>query len=216
MDSHFFIVFEGIDGSGKDTQLMALANAIKNDLDLPFANKYANLWLTREPTIITESGREVSRLLRDDYISGESAVKYFVEDRLEHSKIIRSQLAHSHVLSSRYDLSTFTYQMTQGEPFESIYERHGFENGMCIVPDVTIVFDIPVDVALERINKQRSKKEVYEKKEFLNKAREEQFRCIERLRELGRTILVIDGDGSADEVTERMLHSLHHWYQHSR
>jgi dTMP kinase len=195
---------------------MALADALRNDFRFSFANKYANLWLTREPTKITNPGKEVSRLLQEKSISGETAVKYFIEDRLEHSRIIQEQLRHSHVLSSRYDLSTFTYQMTQGEPFERIYEQHNFDNGGCIIPDVTLVFDVSVDMAMERINKDRSSREVYEEKAFLTKVREKQFHCIERLRKRGRTFLIIDGDGSVDEVTERMLQAFHHWYQSSQ
>lgn len=205
MEKTYFITFEGIDGVGKDTQLYRLVEAVKEDDNHPFGDKYSNIWITREPTKITKSGREISKLIRERDVGGEEATKFYVEDRKEHTKIIKEVLRHSHVFCSRYDLSTLAYQMTQGMDFDYLYELHGFDRGECIVPDITLVFDVPVDVVMERMKGRNSVQECFEKEEFQRKLRDNLFFCVERLREKGRVIFVVDGNQSRDDVTKEMV-----------
>lgn len=210
MEKTYFIAFEGIDGCGKDTQLHKLACAIKEDDNYPFGNKYSNIWVTREPTKITPSGETIARLLRGKEISGEDATKYFVEDRIEHSKMIKDILKHSHVLISRYDLSTLSYQMVQGMKFEDLYKLHNYnkENG-CIIPDITLVFDLPVKVASDRMNKRNSTIEFTEKFEFQKKVKDNLSFCIKELEKKDkRKIIIINANQSKDNVTKEMLEKI--------
>ena len=162
MSKNYFIAFEGIDGCGKDTQLHKLVEAIKEDDGHPFGNKYSNIWVTREPTKITKSGIQISNLIRERDVSGEEATELFVQDRIEHSKIIGDVIKHSHILTSRYDLSTLSYQMTQGIDFDFIYNLHNYgKDTGAIIPDLTIVFDLPVDIAIQRTNSRNSTEECF-------------------------------------------------------
>lgn len=207
MEKTYFIAFEGIDGAGKDTQLHELVKAIKDDNNYPFGNKYSNVWVTREPTKITASGRSISKILGESIVDGVTASKYFVDDRIEHSAIIRNVLNHSHVLTSRYDLSTFSYQMAQGVDFQTLYDMHRYNspNG-CIIPDVTIVFDLPVDIAFQRISSRNSSLEVYETIDFQTKVHNCQNQCIDLLRKLdGRRIIIINANQPLELVTKEML-----------
>lgn len=206
MEKTYFIAFEGIDGCGKDTQLHKLVEAIKEDDNYPFGNKYSNIWVTREPTKITENGIKISNLLREKEVSKEDATKYFVNDRIEHSKIIKEILKHSQILISRYDLSTLSYQMTQGMNFNDLYKLHKYdkEEG-CIIPDITLVFDLPVEIAFERMAKRNSQKEFFEKVEFQKKLRNNLFYAIKELEKRdGRKIIVINANQSKEKVTEEM------------
>ena len=124
-----FIAFEGLYGSGKDTQLHKIINYLKNN------DKYCNIWVTREPTKITESGNNISELLKG-VVTKEDTIKYFIKDRKEHSNIIKDMLKHSHVLTSRYDFSTYAYQMAQGSTFDELYNAHNY-NIDIIIPDIT-------------------------------------------------------------------------------
>jgi len=209
-EKKYFISFEGIDGCGKDTQLHRLVEAIKEDNEGPFGNKYSNLWVTREPTKITESGTKISNLIREREVSKEEATKYYVEDRKEHTKLIIDMLKHSYVLTSRYDVSTFSYQMTQGMDFEYLYELHKFNSDDgCIIPDITLVFDVPVEVAFERMQGRDSAFECFEKREFQEKLRGVLFDAIDRLREKdGRCIIVINANQSIEDVTKEMIEKL--------
>lgn len=202
----YFIAFEGIDGCGKDTQLHKLVEAIKEDDNYPFGNKYSNIWVTREPTKITISGETIAKLLREKEVSGKDAANYFVKDRIEHSKMIKDILKHSHVLISRYDLSTLSYQMTQGMSFDELYNMHkyGKEEG-CIIPDITLIFDLPVKIAFERMAKRNSETEFFEKVEFQNKLKENLSFCIKELEKRDkRKIIIINANQSKENVTKEM------------
>lgn len=204
---NYFITFEGIDGCGKDTQLFRLAKAIKDRAIKGIGSKYDNFWITREPTMITEAGRTISRLIKGESVTKEDATKGFIGDRIEHSQIIKQQLTHSHVLCSRYDFSTLTYQMVQGMDFETLYKMHKFnqKNG-ALIPDITIIFDLPAEVAFQRIKQRGEKLEVlYEKIDFLSKIVDCQNECIEKLKKSGRTIVLVDATLPIDGVTEDMI-----------
>lgn len=207
MGDNYFITFEGIDGAGKDTQLTYLMDGIRDDNTDIFGNKYSNIWITREPTKITESGREISELLKGDSLSKELATQLFVGDRIEHSGIIRSILPHSHILCSRYDLSTLTYQMSQGMEFEELYRLHDYTGRHgALIPDLTIVIDVTVDTALKRIGKRKSDKEYFEKKDLLQKTLDNTLYCVKRLQELdNRKILVIDGNPDDPEIVKENM-----------
>lgn len=208
MEKTYFIAFEGIDGAGKDTQLNKLVEAIKEDNNSkPFGNKYSRIWITREPTKMTDAGITIANLIRQRDVSGEEATRYYVEDRKQHTKIIKDMLKHSHVLTSRYDLSTLSYQMTQGMDFDYLYELHQYnqENG-CIIPDITLIFDIDADTAFNRMGGRNSTHECFEKIEFQRELRKNLLWIIDELRKRdGRKIIVVNADQPIKDVTKEMI-----------
>ena len=206
MEKTYFITFEGIDGSGKDTQLFELVKAIKNDDNFPFGNKYSNIWVTRNPTKITQSGRKVSNLIRKGSIDGKTAARLYIQDRIEHSRIIRQFLRYSHVLSSRYDISTLTYQYVQGIDFDELYNAHNFgKSDGCVIPDISVVFEIPAEISFKRISKRGEKREYFEELDFQKKLVEAQRICVEKLRERGRKIIVVNANQEIEKVKDEML-----------
>lgn len=208
-DKNYFITFEGIDGSGKDTQLFELLKAIKNDDGYPFGDKYSNIWVTRNPTKITKPGIEISNLIRTSDVDGVTAARLYVQDRIEQTKIIKDILKHSHVLSSRYDVSTLTYQYAQGEDFDKLYDSHKFneENG-CIFPDLTIIFQIEAEVSFNRISSRGEVSECFEKLDFQKKLVDAQNFCINKLIEKGRNIIIVNANQSIEEVTLEMFEKI--------
>lgn len=210
MEKTFFIAFEGVDGCGKDTQLQRLVDIVREDDGYPFGDKYSNIWITREPTKITPSGIKISELIRKREVSGEEASELFVKDRIEHTILIKEILKHSHVFTSRYDFSTLSFQMTQGIDFNYLYNLHKYnqENG-AIIPDLTIIFDLPTEVALKRIASRGSTEEYFEKKEFQEKLRKKLFEAIEKIKEKDeREILIINANQSRDDVTKEMVEKI--------
>lgn len=100
-----FIVFEGLDGSGKDTQLNKAVDYMRT------RDKYAQIWITREPTNNTVAGREIARRLKQEgFKDGHEALMLYVQDRIEQTLIRREILQHSHIIASRFDNSTYAYQ----------------------------------------------------------------------------------------------------------
>nr|QBK89988.1 MAG: thymidylate kinase [Pithovirus LCPAC101] len=196
-----FIAFEGLDGSGKDTQLNNIVKYLKDN------DKYCNIWVTREPTKITESGKKISQLLKDN-ISKEDATKYFIEDRKEHSNIIKNILKYSHVLTSRYDISTYTYQISQGADFDNLYNLHNYNNDT-LIPDITFIFLVSVDIAISRINKRNETKEYFENKDFLTNVKKQFPIITEKLRKKdGRTIIFINGEQDIKSITKDIIAKL--------
>lgn len=209
MTKNLFITFEGIDGSGKDTQLNKLVEQIREDDNYPFGDKYSNIWISREPTNIFDEGRQISRKIREGSVTKEEASKLYIEDRKKHSKLISTILTHSHVLCSRYDLSTLSYQMTQGEDFEKLYNAHNYdENNGVITPDITIVFTLPEDESQKRISQRNQTREFFEKREFQQQLENNLQFCIDELKKRGRTIIEINANQSIEKVTTEMFEKI--------
>lgn len=212
----FFIAFEGLDGSGKDTQLSKLVDEIKSSKNSLFGDKYSNIWITRQPTKITKSGIEISEKIKQEHVSKEEATKGFVQDRIEHSQIIKEILKHSFVLTSRCDFSTLVYQNAQGMDLQELYAMHNYNEELgTLIPDITLVFRIPAQVGLSRIlgGRQEVPKECFEQLEFLQKCEEKEQEVIEYLkRKDGRCILKINANQSVEEVTKEMIVKLEEWF----
>jgi len=202
----YFFSFEGIDGCGKDTQLNALVGYLRDD-DSLIGNKYANVWTSREPTKDTVSGTEIANLIRQRDVSKEEASEYFIKDRIEHSVRIRDLLTDSFVLLSRFDLSTFAYQMAQGMNFDHLYDLHRYSDvDGTLIPDLTIVFDLPVDVATKRLSSRDGIKECFETSDFQRVVFEKQKEAIDLLyKKDGRKIIVVNANQSIEAVTREMI-----------
>src|SRR3989344_253148 len=93
-----FVVFEGIDGSGKTSQIERLARHIRAK------NKYQDLLLTREPTWRAAELREKLQGDGDAFSDGERMAYLFVQDRKSHSgeQIALAVLERTVVLCDRY------------------------------------------------------------------------------------------------------------------
>jgi len=103
-----FIVFEGIDGSGKTTQMLKTIDLLKD---------HKTLFVTKEPSTL-KTGKLIKQLLKKDQDPKANAEKYvylYTKDRAEHNKIILKQLNQRHtVICDRYYYSTIAYQQAQG------------------------------------------------------------------------------------------------------
>lgn len=193
-----FIVLDGMDGSGKTTQMMNLVKYIfKKD-------KKNHIVLTREP-YASDFGLEIRRLLAestDPMKNGEKMAELFVGDRKVHiEKIISPSLAKGmHVLSDRFKYSTLAYQQTQGISLQKLIEMH---KGL-LAPDLALIFDIPAEIAIQRMSKDaiRGKTEVFEKLDFQEKLRRNYTELKNQLP--NENIVIIDASKSINEVFEQI------------
>lgn len=138
-----FIVFEGIDGSGKSTQAHLLANRFKSS-GIVFV-------LTREP-----SSGEIGQRLRSlsSRLSPEEEFMLFLEDRVDH---VRSLIAPAleegkHVICDRYYYSSAAYQGSRGLDPVGILKKN---QSLALAPDVVFLMCVSVEKALGRIGKSR-------------------------------------------------------------
>ena len=189
-----FIVLDGIDGSGKSTLLKRLFSHLFD------GDKNHHPWGTREP-YLSKYARKVREMLKtekDPLRHGELFLKLFVLDRKEHAKVIEDQLRRGHhVVCDRYKYSTLAYQQAQGIPLKKLLQLH---KGV-VAPDLTLIIDIPVEVAHYRQERDpaRKYKEVFEKDgEFQSRLRQN-FLDLPRILPAER-IVIVNGNRSQDEV----------------
>lgn len=191
-----FIVFEWLDWSWKDTQLEKTVSFLRK------LNKNLQIWITKEPTANTESGRKILEKLSTTWFSsGKEALELFAKDREEQTEIRKQILKHSVILSSRFDYSTFAYQWAQWVTFEEVFEAHNYEK--ILIPDLTFIFDVNTETIEKRLEKRWIEKEFFEDLEFLKKVREKYLEAYEILKKT-RNIVLIDGNGTIEEVFENV------------
>jgi len=135
------IAFEGIDGSGKSTQLGRLAQALRE------AGRDAIE--TREPTD-GEFGRRIRAMARSgERVDPAEELRWFVEDRREHvARVIGPGLAAGRiVLTDRYFLSTVAYQGARGHDPARLLAESESEFPL---PDLALLFEIEPAIGLAR------------------------------------------------------------------
>jgi dTMP kinase len=136
------IVFEGIDGCGKSTQLSLAAAALRS--------RGLDVVETREPTD-GPWGRKIRAMARsDERVSPETELAWFFEDRRDHmSEVVRPALAQGRlVLSDRSYISTVAYQGARGlDPAEIL----AASEAEFVRPDLVLIFELEAGAAADRI-----------------------------------------------------------------
>ena len=192
-----YFLFEGLDWSGKDTQLN---NSFKYILS---EDKYAHIMRMREPSNRTNSGNEVIRRLttREGFKDGNEAMQLYISDRAELNPLRKILLENwTIILWARGDLSTYAYQMAQWMSFDDVYNMHKKFN--IIDPTVTLFFDVNIENIEKRLNKRDwDKREYFERLDFLAIAREKYLEAIKLLIEKdNRNICIIDANNNVEET----------------
>ena len=190
-----FFALEGIDGSGKSTQLPLLARRLEA-LGRPCVQ-------TREPT-----GGPMGTLLRQvltGQVDCDSRVvaPLFVADRLDHllrkgDGLLALVEGGTDVLCDRYYFSSYAYQSVD-LPLEWVIGA----NRPCadlLRPDATLFLDVAPELALERIARGRDHTELFETRERLTRTREQYFRAFEAEKDRER-ILILPGDLPPEELS---------------
>ena len=165
-----FIVIEGIDGSGKTTQINQFSKWI-NGTDLISENN--KLVITREPGG-TELGQSIRSLLLDSSreISPNSITELllYAADRAQHvNEIIRPSLDKGNwVISDRFCGSTLAYQGYGRKLDLKLIKDLEFIATQGILPDITFLLDIPVEESIKRRINRKDDRIEKEGKEFLS------------------------------------------------
>ncbi|MCR4726827.1 MAG: dTMP kinase [Clostridia bacterium] len=189
-----FIVFEGIDGSGKSTH----AALLKEKLEASGEKVY----LTAEPSE-GEAGKLLRRCLRGESDLPEEAIAgLFMTDRLDHIKNpnggLLSRLEKGEIiLCDRYYFSSFAYNGAYA-PLDWVMAINALPRAL-LRPDLTLFLDIPPERFLSRIEN-RSETERYEKLEVLKRVRENYFAAFEKFPD--ENVAVIDNDKPLAEAAE--------------
>ena len=186
-----FITFEGIDGAGKSTHLAFVADFLRG--------QGREVVVTREPGG-TPLGEKLRELLLHEKMHLETEALLMFASRREHlAQVIEPALARGNwVISDRFTDASFAYQgggrklsRDKLEMLESWVHPH-------LQPDLTLLFDVPLDVARARLDATREPdKFEREKAEFFEATRNEYLR---RADQFPARFRVIDSTCSIAEI----------------
>ena len=199
-----FIVFEGLDGTGKTTQLQCVAQALRE--------KGYTVHTTAEPT-----GNATGKLLRA-FLGGKerstpwAAASLFLADRINHNTdpddgIMKHLSDGDIVLCDRYYYSTFAYQGMDTD-LTWIFDSH-FNCPDVQKPDACVFLTMPIEKCLARIHAGRdaSAVEIFENTDSLTRIAK-RFADVFTLLKDRETVFEIDADGSIEEITQRILSAI--------
>ena len=164
-----FIVIEGIDGSGKTTQINKLSKWLINTDQIPENNK---LVITREPGG-TNLGKSIRSLLLDTSIENSpdsiTELLLYAADRAQHvNEIIRPSLNKGDwVISDRFCGSTLAYQGYGRKLDIKLIKDLEKIATQGIYPDITFLLDIPVEESIKRRTNRNDDRMEREGNEFL-------------------------------------------------
>jgi dTMP kinase len=190
-----FITFEGVDGAGKSTHLEWFAERLRQ--------LGHEVLVTREPggTPLGEQLREI--VLNQEMTVGTEAMLMFAS-RLEHvDAVIRPALqAGKWVISDRFSDASFAYQGSgRGFDWHKLAQLEEWVHGD-LNPDVTLFFDVPVEIARQRLAANRTLDRFeQEHEEFFVRVRDGYHR---RIAEHPKRYAVIDGSQTIDQVKLRL------------
>lgn len=189
-----FIVFEGIDGAGKTTQIDLLEQHLRR--------QGKAVWRTAEPTDSVTGG-----LLRDALcgVSRRSACEMaalFTLDRIHHNvnpvvgieKMLRDG---RDVICDRYYYSSLAYQGSETDP--EWVRRMNLDCPEIRRPDLCIFLDLTPEQSMERIRRGRATQEIYETQERLEAVRAKFLQVIASLRD-AECIVVVNAARPMEEI----------------
>ncbi|MCP5535474.1 MAG: dTMP kinase [Akkermansiaceae bacterium] len=156
------IVIEGIDGTGKSTQATMLAEVLRQE-----GHEVVQSF---EPTN-GPWGRKLRESATTGRLTIEDELEYFLKDRRQHvEELIRPTVERGGiVILDRYYFSSMAYQGARGiDPAEIRGQNEAFAPK----PDILIILDLPVDIALERIGGRDGEANEFEKRESLQFCRD--------------------------------------------
>jgi len=199
MRKNKFIVFEGIDGSGKSTQAKLLQQQLQNE-----GHK---TYLTFEPT-----DSPIGSIIRNIFkrriqAAHETIAGLFVADRLDHllnntNGILKKLNEGYTVICDRYYLSSYAYQGAHVD-MDWVIQANS-KSAALLKADLTIYIDILPKESLERVHKGRSDIEIFENLENLQKVETAYEKAI-KLTQKDENIVRINGAANTNEIATQVL-----------
>jgi dTMP kinase len=199
MASGKFITFEGIDGAGKSTHIAFVADLLRA--------RGLTVVTTREPGG-TELGESLRSMVLHQKMHLETEALLMFAGRREHlAQVIEPALARGDwVISDRFTDATFAYQ--GGGRHLSLDKLDALEQWVHphLQPDLTLLFDVPLEVARARLDAERTlDKFEQEKADFFAATRAEYLR---RAKQFPQRFRVIDSTRSIADIQQEIAQLL--------
>lgn len=190
-----FITLEGVDGAGKSSHVEWLADH--------FLSRGRDVVFTREPggTPVGESLREI--VLHNAMHPETEALVMFAARREHIEQVIRPGLERGDVvISDRFTDASYAYQCGgRGLPETKLETLEEWVQGK-LQPDLTLLFDVPGEVAQARLSGAREPDRFeQEKQDFHGRVR---AAYLQRAEKFPDRIRIIDGSRTLPEVREQL------------
>ncbi|MDR0491410.1 MAG: dTMP kinase [Oscillospiraceae bacterium] len=193
-----FIAFEGIDGAGKSTQIRRLVERL--------SSIGIKCYETREPTD-SPIGSLIHQMMTGRIIADNKVIaSMFIADRVDHllnktDGILEMVNNGVSVLTDRYYFSSYAYN---GVDIDMDWVIQGNAISANILrPTLTVFLDIPVKAAIERIQRERFRTELYETEERLIAVRAKYFEAFEKLEGV-ENVAIVDAEADTATVQKRI------------
>jgi dTMP kinase len=196
MKNNLFIALEGIDGSGKSSQVKLLSDKLRGAGHMVYA--------TFEPTDGTV-GKMIRNILKGSIKADHRVIAgLFLADRLDHllneeTGIVKKLEQGYTVITDRYYFSSYAYHGTHMD-MDWVIDA----NKMCahiLRPHLNIFIDVPPEICMQRISANRSSTELFETLESLKNVKAKYFEAFEKLK-LEENIFITDGDRPIKVIAE--------------
>lgn len=193
MQQNLFIALEGIDGSGKSTQVKLLAERL--------LQKGHKVYTTFEPTD-NPIGAMIRSILQHETKADEPTIAaLFAADRLDHllnkKNGILKMLAEGYtVITDRYYLSSYAYHSVH-VPMDWVIASNAY-SAQFRRPDVNIYIDMDAAISMQRLAANRHSTDIYETLENLQKVKANYTKAFELVQDKEHIAIV---DGNSDVTT---------------
>lgn len=196
MRDNLFIALEGIDGSGKSTQVKLLAKKLEDAGHKVYA--------TFEPTD-GMIGSMLRNILKGDIKADHRTIAgLFLSDRFDHllnetTGLVKKLADGYTVITDRYYFSSYAYHSTHMDMDWVIAA-----NKLCaqiLRPDINIFIDVPPEVSMQRISANRQSAELFETLDSLKNVKAKYLEAFEKLKG-EETIFITDGNKPVEAIAD--------------
>ncbi|MCC5931372.1 MAG: dTMP kinase [Cyclobacteriaceae bacterium] len=204
MKRNLFIAFEGIDGSGKSTQVKLLSDSLKK--------AGHKVYSTFEPTD-SPIGSVIRNIFNHKIEADHRVIAgLFVADRLDHllnktNGILKKLEEGFTVITDRYYFSSYAYHGVHMS-LDWVIEANSLSAEL-LRPDLNIYIDISPELSMKRLTKGRSSMELYETLENLKNVRAKYLEAIELLK-FQEQIFITEGNRSPEEIAADIWNEVSH------
>lgn len=204
MKRNFFIALEGLDGSGKSTQVKLLAEK--------FREKAVKIHTTSEPT-----NSRIGLIIKDIFkhkmeADHRTIAALYAADRLDHltnktDGILKKMEEGYNVITDRYYFSSYAYHGVHMD-MDWVIQANSLSADL-LRPDLNIYIDASPETSMKRLDKGRNSIELYESIENLKNVRKKYFEAFEILKEKEK-VVIINGDRSPAEISRDIWKEVSH------
>lgn len=190
----YFIVIEGVDGSGKSTLIESVSKWLRE--------RHHSVVELREPTDGKAGRRIREKLSGKESLAANEMLQLFLEDRREDvdENLLPALDAGKTVVMDRYLYSNAAYQGAMGIPWREIIDMNIAEKFP--LPDRVYLLDAEPSVLLRRISDFRGATDQFEKIDFLERVRQNYIDMADE------RFLLIDAEAFPGEVLTEVITDL--------